>query len=315
MARRPSVADLSNLETCHEDLFQPYSGVAAMSGTLYEIVTLKIIEALNNGVVPWRKPWHSGSQMPVNLMTNKPYRGINPWLLSATKFADHRWLTFRQASELGATVRTGEKSTMVVFWKFPERKTEDAESDKDTTSIPVLRYYNVFNVEQIDGLNLPSDPAKQVLSEGDRIERAELFVQAMPYPPFIEERGTEAWYHPEKDMVRIPKPKSFDSIDSYYQTKFHELVHATGHESRLNRSGVMGAIHFGSEEYSREELVAELGSAFCCSVLGLDNSLVQDSASYIGGWLNTLKADAKAVVIAAAQAQKAADYIRGVSFL
>ncbi|MBS1701406.1 MAG: DUF1738 domain-containing protein [Armatimonadetes bacterium] len=285
-----------------------------MSGNLYEIVTLKIIESLNRGVVPWKKPWHDSSKMPVNLVSNKPYRGVNPWLLSAGKFADHRWLTFKQAQEIGATVRTGEKSTMVVFWKFPEQKMKETEEELKVQT-PVLRYYNVFNVEQIDGLSLPDEPEQHRLSDADRIGRAELFIDSMPNPPAIEERGTEAWYLPSRDLVRIPQLSSFDSIDSFYATKFHELVHSTGHKDRLNRSGVMVSIHFGSEEYSREELVAELGSAYCCSLLGLDGSHLEDSASYIDGWLKSLKADPKAIVIASAQAQKAADYIRGVSYL
>ncbi len=286
-----------------------------MIANLYEIVTLKIIEALNQGVVPWRKPWHKSNQMPVNLLTNKPYRGVNPWLLSATKFSDHRWLTYKQAQELGAKVRPGEKSTMVVFWKFPDRKKEDEEKEDLTNHAPILRYYNIFNVEQIDGLNLPTNPEKLVLSDTDRIERAELFLRAMASPPAFEERGSEAWYNPGQDLVRIPPIHLFDSVDSYYNTKFHEYAHSTGHRSRLNRSGVMGSIHFGSEGYSREELVAELGSSYCCCLLGLDGSLIDDAASYIGGWLTSLKSDPRAIVIASGQAQKAADYIRGVSYL
>lgn len=250
--------------------------------------------------------------MPLNLLTNKPYRGVNPWLLNSTAFADHRWLTFRQATELGANVRSGEKSTMVVFWKFPERKSETDEGEEK--QYPVLRYYNVFNVEQIEGLKI-ADAVRPILSAKDRVKRADSIIESMPMPPFLEERGTEAWYNPGQDLVRIPPLALFDSVDGYYRTKFHEFVHATGHESRLNRSGVMGSIHFGSEGYSREELVAEFGSAFCCATAGLDNSKIDDSASYIGGWLRALKADPKALVVAAAQGQKAADYIRGVSYL
>lgn len=286
----------------------------ALSGNLYEIVTLKIIDALNSGVVPWRKPWNDQQLMPVNLLSNKPYRGVNPWLLISSKFADHRWLTLRQANELGAKVRTGEKASMVVFWKFPERKPKD-EKDDGVKEYPVLRYYSVFNAEQVDGLNLPQDQSRMVIPPGERIKRADALINSMPKPPFVEERGLEAWYSPDRDLVRIPKLTLFDSIDGYYRTKFHEFVHATGHESRLNRAGVMSKIHFGSEEYGREELVAELGSAFCCAKAGLDTSQLEDSASYIGGWLRALKADPKSIVVAAAQAQKAADFIQGVSYL
>lgn len=251
--------------------------------------------------------------MPINLITNRPYRGVNPWLLSASKFSDHRWLTFRQGSEIGGRVKTGEKATLVVFWKFPEHKSK--EEEEEAKSYPILKYFNVFNVEQLEGLSLPDVPSPTRVTEQDRIAKAEILIRSMPIPPFIEERGTEAWYNPGKDVVRIPKLSSFVSSDRYYGTLFHELVHASGHESRLNRNGVMGSIHFGSEEYSREELVAELGSAFCCSLLGLDNSLIEESATYIGGWLKTLKSDPKAIVLASGQAQKAADFIRGVSYL
>lgn len=245
-------------------------------------------------------------------MSNKPYRGVNPWLLISAKFSDHRWLTFRQATELKAHVRSGEKSTMVVFWKFPEKKSEDDEEEK---TAPILRYYNVFNVEQLEGLELPEPHVQQPSNVKTRNEKAEILLRSMPHPPFVEECGTEAWYLPEKDLIRIPELGSFESIDAYYATLFHELIHSTGHESRLNRNGVMGSIHFGSEEYSREELVAELGSAFCCATIGLDNSLVENSAAYIGGWLRAPQSDPRAILIAAGQAQKAADFIRGVSYL
>lgn len=252
---------------------------------------------------------------PEPVASESPFQQTVPGGQSSTGFADHRWLTMRQANELGAKVRAGEHASMVVFWKFPEKKPSNDESEEDPRSAPVLRYYNVFNVEQIEGLNLPESPGSPNLSDNERNRRAELLIGSMPNPPFIEERGTEAWYLPERDIVRVPKLESFSTADAYYGTLLHELVHSTGHQTRLNRAGVMGAIHFGSEQYSREELVAELGSAFCCAVLGLDNSLTENTASYIGGWLKSLRSDPKAVVIAAGQAQKAADHIRGISYL
>ncbi len=286
-----------------------------MSGNLYEIVTLKIIEALSEGVVPWRKPWNSSAHLPCNLKFNRPYRGVNMLLLGLSRFGDHRWLTFKQAQELGGKVKAGEKSTMVVFWKLPEPKPNQPEPESDAPRpVPILRYFNVFNVEQIEGLSVAPVATTGSLTEKDRIDRADVLATSMPNPPFVEEQGSEAWYHPEKDMIRIPQITQFDSIDSYYGTLFHELAHATGHPSRLNRKGVTDKIHFGSEGYSKEELVAELGSAFCCATVSLDNSLIQDSASYIQGWLSVLKGDPKMLVYAAAQAQKAADYIKGVGY-
>lgn len=212
-------------------------------------------------------------------------------------------------------MRTGEKSTMVVFWKFPDPKPNQPEPDPDAPRpIPILRYFNVFNAEQIEGIDVAPVLMPGILTEQDRIERAELLSSSMPNPPFIEERGSEAWYMPEKDLIRIPKIEQFSSIDAYYGTKYHELAHATGHVTRLNRSGVMEKTHFGSEGYGKEELVAELASAFCCATVSLDNSFIQDSASYIQGWLSVLKGDPRMLVYAAAQAQKAADFIKGVGY-
>ena len=287
----------------------------SLSNNLYEIVTSKIIEAMKNGVVPWRKPWSVNTLLPCNLKFNRPYRGINVLLLGLSPFADHRWLTLKQANELGGKIKAGEKCTMVVFWKFPEKKETPEDTEKEPQRlVPILRYFNVFNIEQVDGLTVPPVPDRGQLSEQNRVNRAELLATSMPNPPFIEEKGDQAWYQPESDVVRIPKLGQFETIDAYYATLYHELGHATGHPSRLNRSGVVGQIHFGSDGYSKEELVAELTSAFCCATVSLDNSLIEDSASYIQGWLSVLKAEPKVLVYAAAQAQKAADYIKGIVY-
>lgn len=282
-----------------------------MKLTIYETVTLTILNSLKAGVVPWRKPWHSTASLPVSLTTGKPYRGINSFLLGITPYTDHRWLTFKQVQERGGQVKNGEKSTMVVFWKQWEPPTESDEAKK---RIPVLRYFHVFNVEQCEGLVVPELYRPQPLNEPQRIERAELLVQSMLNPPTIAEGGNAAWYRPSDDHVQMPPLRSFESAEAYYSTLTHELGHATGHESRLNRKEVTGDIRFGSGDYSKEELVAELTSAFCCATVGLDNSLLDNAASYINGWLKVLKSDPKAVVIAAAQAQKAADYIKGVTY-
>lgn len=203
---------------------------------------------------------------------------------------------------------------MVVFWKFPEKKQCEDEEECRQRQAPILRYFNVFNAEQIEGIELAPLPSTGTLTEEHRIGRADALVCSMTDPPFIEERGQQAWYHPESDIVRIPKIGSFETIDEYYATLFHELGHATGHEKRLNRSGVAGKVHFGSEGYSREELVAELTSSFCCATVALDNSVLDNSAAYIQSWMTSLRSDPKALVVAAAQAQKAADYIKGIEY-
>ncbi|MEI7575544.1 MAG: zincin-like metallopeptidase domain-containing protein [Armatimonadota bacterium] len=283
-----------------------------MAQNLYELVTSKIIAALDHGVVPWKKPWHVQSQIPVSLTANKPYRGVNSLLLGLAPYEDHRWLTFKQIGTLGGQVKRGEKSTQVVFWKFPEPSSDDEESKK--ARAPLLRYYSVFNVEQTEGLNVPALLDRKPVEERERIVKADLLVKSMPNPPRIEETGTAAWYKPSQDLVQVPKIENFSSSDQFYLTLLHELGHATGHKSRLNRKGVTDQVHFGSGEYSKEELVAELTAAFCAAEVSLDNSLIGDSASYIASWLKVLRNDPKAIVFAAAQAQKAADYIKGAQY-
>lgn len=283
--------------------------------SLYETVTEKIIESLRAGVVPWRKPWRESCALPINVASGKAYRGINVFLLGLTPYADHRWLTFKQVGERGGKVRRGEKGTLVVFWK----QLEFEEIDENTGEVckrrtPMLRYFTVFNVEQVEGLELSKEYQAAPLDESARIERAELLVSGMPNLPLIHTKARSAYYVPKDDAVYMPAFERFASADHYYGTLFHELAHASGHESRLNRKGVTEVVRFGSNDYSQEELVAELTSAFCCATVGLDNSLTEDSASYIRGWLEVLGDDPKAVVIAAAQAQKAADYIRGVTY-
>ncbi|ARU41209.1 hypothetical protein CCB80_08705 [Armatimonadetes bacterium Uphvl-Ar1] len=286
-----------------------------MSTAIYENVTKTIIAALEQGVVPWKKPWHQLQSVPTNATTNRPYRGVNTFLLSIHPYTDHRWLTLKQANELGGAVKPGEKATTVVFWKRWKPNVPQEEQEAGVTrEVPLLRYFKVFNAEQCVGLTLPDLHKPEEYKEHERIERAELLIRYMPNRPSISEGGDTAWYRPSDDHVQVPKLDSFKSADAFYATLFHELGHATGHEKRLNRSGVTGRILFGSGEYSKEELVAELTSAFCAATVSLDDRLIGDAASYINGWLSVLKSDPKAVVIAAAQAQRAADFIRGVEY-
>lgn len=280
--------------------------------SLYQRVTTTILEALQCGVVPWRKPW-ADSALPCNAISKRPYRGVNVILLSLSRYRDHRWLTFRQAQELGGFVRAGEHSTTAVFWKrWDLVQTDHQTGDAKRQSIPLLRLYHVFNAEQCQDIKIQPLAANGSIHPNQRIELAESMVRLMPHPPIIREGGGRASYCPPHDLVQIPRIETFKTPDAYYATLLHELGHATGHEQRLNRPAVTGKSEFGSCEYSREELVAELTSAFCCAAIGLDNSLIGDSASYIEGWLRSLQGDPKAVVLASAQAQRAADYIQNL---
>lgn len=283
-----------------------------MSQSTYEAVTARIVESLEKGTVPWRKPWQESS-VPINAVSRRPYRGVNVFLLGLGLFRDPRWLSFKQAQKLGGYVRAGEKSMLAIFWKRLEIVRDEEPGELRKERFPLLRYYHVFNVEQCEGLKLPPlpTPSSEPLV---RIGRAEELVRSMPCPPVIREGGDSAWYRPSDDLIQVPRLEAFHSTDAFYATLFHELGHSTGHEKRLNRPGVTGEVRFGSETYGKEELVAELTSAFLCAEIGLDNSLVENAASYIGGWLEVLKSDPKAIVAASAQAQRAADYVRGISY-
>lgn len=285
-----------------------------MNLKVYESVTAQITNALMRGVVPWRKPWHGSQAMPMNAVSKKPYRGVNVFLLSLAPYTDPRWVTFNQAKELGGNVRKGERSNSVVFWKPWKTEGVDQETGEILKwNIPILRQYHVFNVEQCESLDILNLNRPGANHHHERLERAESFVKAIPDPPTIREQGTSAWYRPAEDLVQVPPIDRFETPDAYYGTLLHELGHATGHEKRLNRPSVTGEIQFGSECYSREELIAELTSAFSCATIGLDNSLVENSASYVQSWLSALKADPRALVVAASKAQKAVDYLLGAT--
>lgn len=223
-------------------------------------------------------------------------------------------------------VRKCEKATPIVFWKI--LKFEDAQAPRKKSgkmgekTIPLLRYYNVFNVDQMDGLDLPvidkPEPDYCHLPEHKRgdanTQRAEQIVKAMPNPPSIKHGGGRAYYSPSEDHVQLPLEETFVTAENYYATAFHELVHSTGHKDRCKRDEIMKIDSFGSETYSREELVAEMGAAMLCGVARIDSKVIDNSAAYIQSWLKRLEDDPKLLVSAAGQAQKAADYILDTKF-
>lgn len=275
-----------------------------MKNDVYQVVTDRIIRLLESGTIPWQKPWKGGGQWPQNLVSRKTYRGINLFLLNAAGYASPFWLTFKQVQSLGGTIKKGERSFPVVFWKILE-ELEDGEIRK----IPFLRYHGVFNVAQCEGIKTPELP--NVGGKFEPIERCEQVVREMPHPPTIKHNGGRACYSPLLDEISMPEAKLFESEARYYSTLFHELTHSTGHLSRLNRKEVNDPIRFGSDPYSREELVAEMGAAFLCGHCEIENSTLNQAASYIQNWLEQLKNDRKLVIHAAAQAQKACDFILG----
>ena len=272
----------------------------------YEVITAQIIKQLESGVIPWRKPWTS--RMPMNLKSQKEYRGINVFLLASQGYASSYWLTYKQAVSIGGNVRKGEHGTQVTFWKISEYRKKNAETgviaDKDSKSV-LLRYYTVFNVLQCE--NLPDFGTGRVVNP---IADCESVVSAMPNAPKIIPSDA-AWYRPTTDTVGIPPINTFHGSPEYYSTLFHELAHSTGYASRVGREGIENLNAFGSESYSKEELVAELGAAMLCGVTGIEKSTLGNSAAYIATWIKRLKDDSKLIISAASQAQKAADYILG----
>lgn len=282
------------------------STVSQSKKSVYEIVTSRIIAELEAGVIPWRKPWQT--EAPKNLSSGKAYRGINIFLLGLRGYTSPWWLTYQQALQRGGHVRKGEKGSPVVFWKWNAREVEDADGEKRKESSPILRYYTVFNVEQCEGIAAPVASRPPV----NPIQAAEGLCKGMPNPP-SREQSDQAAYSPSRDAVLMPAMGSFESAESFYSTLFHELTHSTGHASRLARPHIMEVAYFGSEDYSREELVAEMGASMLCGVAGIESRTVSNSAAYIQSWLRVLKGDSRLVVVAAAQAQKAADYIRGTA--
>lgn len=271
---------------------------------VYQIVTQKILEKIEQGVIPWRKPWVSRGQA-VNWLTQKEYRGINTMLLDPGEYA-----TFNQIKEHGGKVKKGAKSQIVVFWKWIEKENEET---GQTDKIPFLRYYNVFEINtQCEGLE--SRRKDSPVYEHDPIIEAEKIVQGYMDAPPIRYASGRAYYQPAGDFISVPPLQDYPNIAEYYSTLFHELTHSTGHIKRLARPGVLdSAAAFGSEVYSKEELVAEMGAVMLCGVAGFVEITIDNSAAYIKSWSRKLKEDSRLVVMAASQAQKAADYILGKS--
>jgi len=286
------------------------NSTVSQSRNVYEIVTDQIIKQLESGTAPWRKPWRA--EMPCNLISGKEYRGINPFLLASQGYGSRYWVTFNQANKLGGHIRKGEKSSIVTFWNIGEEKIVKNSEGIERKSKPILlRYYSVFNVEQTEGIAEKlglGNAGPRVAS----IEGCEAIVKGMPNAPRMEQ-SDRAWYRPSTDSVGMPSRSLFNSSEEYYSTLFHELTHSTGHSSRVGREGIEQLNTFGSESYSKEELIAEMGAAMLCGVTGIAPATIENSASYLQSWINRLRGDNKLVISAASAAQKAADYIQDKS--
>lgn len=269
---------------------------------IYESVTMRILDCLDKGVVPWRKPW--GVAAPRNLSSGHVYRGINQVLLSCAAFGSPYWMTFKQARALGGSIKRGEKGTPIVFWKVYEH--EKANGDTDTRF--VLRRFFVFNAEQTEGIYIPKLQEPRAI---DPIEDCERIVSSFKDAPVLEHGGNRACYIPSLDKIQVPQRNAFSSAEEYYSTLFHEFIHATGSEKRLARKGVVDVKGFSSHDYSYEELIAECGSAFLCAHAGIAPKTIDNSAAYIGHWSKAIRNEPKWIVQAASAAARAADFILG----
>jgi len=276
----------------------------------YEIITKKVIEAIENeAVLPWRRPWKkygTGHTFPVNLVSGKEYQGVNVFLLSMQGFESPYWVTYKQAAKLGGWAKKGEKGTPILYWSVFEAKDVNGEKEKRA----FVKFSYVFNAEQCENLPVPQQPDQSsqmpVMSE---IERCERIIDGYKGGPVIVEREPQAYYSPRLDKVNMPVKSSFTKLEEFFSTLFHELGHSTGHPSRLDRKGISDKAMFGSDTYSKEELIAELTASFLCAEAGIENETFKNSVAYLQGWLKALKGNSRLLIEAASQAQKSADLI------
>jgi antirestriction protein ArdC len=276
---------------------------------LYEKVTETILAELEKGIIPWKKDWKGGEAMRArNFVTNRPYNGINAILLSILPYSCPFFATFRQIQEKGGIVKAGEKSHLVVYWNFSKVKDKETGEEK---AIPFLKYYRVFNLEQTSiEYTLPKVDEKtfKPIESAEKIFTDYATRENIP----IIYGGERAFYSSASDNIHLPRKEVFETSEGFYATAFHEEAHSTGHKSRLNREEINKIAAFGDCEYSKEELIAELGASFLCANCGIDNSnIVKNSVAYIGGWIKALRNDKRLIVMASGKAAKAANYILG----
>ena len=270
---------------------------------IYAAVTERIIEQMEQGVIAWQKPWVSNGKA-VSHATGKPYSLLNQMLLGRPG----EYLTFKQCQAAGGKVKKGEKAQLVVFWKWIEQ--EDAETG-EKKEVPFLRYYNVFHIDQCEGISAKHTQEKALPDGASTVEHAQDIIYdylGREGVKLSHQEGDRAFYRPATDEIVLPIRKQFVSTAEYYSTLFHELAYSTGHPSRLNRLDKIAA--FGSDVYSKEELVAEIGAAALVNHCGLETSTsLRNNAAYIENWLSVLKGDKRFIVSAAGKAEKAINLI------
>lgn len=279
-----------------------------MAFDIYQVVTDKIIKKMEEGNFKWVKGWSGTFDGAFNRISKKPYSLLNQMLLDH----DGEYATFKQWTSLGGKIKKGEKSEMVVFWSFIEKKEKDENGiEKVVSKFPMLKYFNVFHISQVEGVE-PLQKEKR--KENEQIKSAQEIVDNYfnnEKLKLVNKDKARAFYSPSLDYINMPELNQFTSSNEYYSTLFHEMVHSTGHSSRLNR-GLENNAGFGSESYSKEELVAEIGSAGLCEIANIStNNTFINSVAYLQSWIKVLKDDKKLIVSASSKAEKAIEYILG----
>lgn len=288
-----------------------------MSANIYQIVTDRICEQLNKGIIPWNRPWTGVSDGAISYTTRKPYSLLNQMLLGE----DGEYITFNEVAKLGGKVKKGAKSQMVVFFKKYVKEESGInpdtgeEENKEKISF-ALRYYNVFNIKDCEGIPAKIREKKRLFTDdktGEEVISEYINREALNGFTFENIKGNRAYYSPSLDKVVLPLKEQFKKEGEYYSTAFHEIAHSTLKDCRCNRKQ-KETVHFGDEDYSKEELVAEITSANICSVTGIETaSTFQNSVAYIQSWLRALQNDTKMIVFASSQAEKATRYILGIA--
>lgn len=284
---------------------------------IYQIVTDRIVSALEEGTVPWQRPWHVEGGVHKNLKTKTAYRGINQFLLDMTAmsagYTAPYWLSLKQAGEMGGKVKKDSESTLVIFNKpmvWEDEKDLDENGKPKKKTYWLLRYYRVFNIEQIEGIDPKKIPAKPEHEEFTPIERGDKLLAGIRNAAKVRHGGDHASYSPLLDVINLPNPEQFTSPESYYTTRYHETIHSTGHKDRTGR--IKDWAGFGSDPYAKEELVAEMGAAMLGALTGVDTAASQkNTKAYIQSWMRRFKDEPELLIKAGAQAQRACDYITG----
>lgn len=281
-----------------------------MNEKIAKIVNQQILEKIESeNILPWQRPWNTHG-LQKNLISGIEYHGFNQFALNfLSNFESCYWLTYKQCSKLGGKVVKGSKGYKIIYWNIIEKeKINENTGEAEIVKIPFLRYYTVFNSEQCENIEIPESENNNTI-DFEPIKKCEDIVNNYETCPIIKFNEQKAFYSPSLDFINMPRKESFVSVEEYYSTLFHEIVHSTGEKSRLNR--LSDKIIFGDSDYSLEELVAEFGSTYLCAIATIEKHIIDNSAAYIKSWYRQLKNNPTWLITATKKAEHACNYILG----